>query len=64
MVELINQTHTANIYGVYDKAGRPIGTIEIKLTGLDAGMHVYTLSGKHTRNDIKRIYKEEMKKCM
>jgi hypothetical protein len=59
MVELINQTHTANIYGVYGTTGKPIGTVEIKLVGPDAGMHAYTLSGKHTRNDIKRIYRKE-----
>ena len=60
-IELINQTHTANIYGVYDETGKPIGTIEIKLTGPGAGMHAYTLSGKYTRNDIKRFYRQGVK---
>jgi hypothetical protein len=37
MVELINQTHTENIYGVYDKAGRPIGTIEKIINAIKTG---------------------------
>jgi len=55
-IELINQTNTANIYGVYDPTGKAIGTVESKLIGPDAGTHCYSLSGKYSRRDIQRIY--------
>lgn len=58
MVKIVGQTHTANIYGVYENNKR-IGTVEIKLIGPDAGLHAYTISGRHTKNDIKRIYRQE-----
>ena len=57
-VELINATNTANIYGVYDKTGKPIGTVEITLAGRNAGTHAYSLSGKYNKRDIMRFYKE------
>lgn len=58
MVELINKTNTANIYGIYDKSGAVIGTVEVKLIGPECGAHAYTLTGKYTRRDIMRIYQE------
>lgn len=58
MIKMIGQTHTANIYGVYEN-DKMIGSIEIKLTGPDAGLHAYTISGRHTKNDIKKIYRQE-----
>ena len=58
-VELINQTTWANIYGVYDKAGKPIGTVEAVLAGREAGSYfAYTLSGRYTKRDIMRFYRE------
>ena len=60
-VKLINQTHAANIYGVYDQAGQPIGTVEEKLFGYDAGTYAYALCGKYTKRDIKKYYNEYKK---
>ena len=60
-VELINMTAYANIYGIYDESGKPIGTVNIILAGRDAGMQVYTLSVKYTRNDIKKIFRDARK---
>lgn len=57
-VELINQTTWANIYGIYDTAGRPIGTVEITLAGRNAGTYAYSLCGKYNKRDIMRFYKE------
>lgn len=57
-VELINKTNYANIYGIYEGSGRPIGTIECKLAGRDAGTYAYSLTGKYNKRDIKRFYNE------
>lgn len=57
-VELINQTHYANIYGVYDASGKPIGTVERRIAGRDVGTYCYSLSGKYTKRDIRKIYNE------
>ena len=58
LVERINETDFANIYGVYDNSGKVIGQIEEVLAGRYTGTYFYTLSGKYTRNDIKRFFKE------
>ena len=50
-IELINMTQYANIYGVYDESGKPIGTVNVILSGRDCGTQVYTLSGKYTRRE-------------
>ena len=56
--ELINQTHTANIYGLYNPAGAPIGTMEVILCGPHAGSYYYSLSGKYTKAQIKKLFRE------
>jgi len=55
-IELINQTNYANIYGVYEKSGKPIGTVEVRLAGRDVGTYCYSLSGKYTKRDIRKFY--------
>lgn len=58
-VERINATDYANIYGVYEDSGKPIGTAEVRIAGRDVGIYFYTLSGKYTRKDIERIFIQE-----
>lgn len=58
-VELINRTDYANIYGVYNGDGKPIGTVEQRLAGRDVGTYFYSLSGKYTKRDIRKFFKEE-----
>jgi len=55
-VEKIGATNYANIYGIYDSTGKVIGTAEIVLAGRYTGHYFYTLSGKHTRAQIKKIF--------
>lgn len=57
-IELINQTNSANIYGVYENNLKPVGTVEIKLIGPDCGTHAYSLTGKYSKKDILRFYNE------
>ena len=61
-VEFLNPTQYANIYGVYDGTGKPVGTVELTIAGRDAGMITcYTLSGRHTRRDIRKAWNEYRK---
>lgn len=60
-VELINMTQFANIYGVYDQTGKPIGQVNVILAGRDCGTQVYTLSGKYNRRDIRKFFNEARK---
>ena len=55
-VELINQTNYANIYGIYETSGKPIGTVEVRLAGRDVGTYCYSLCGKYNKRDIRRFY--------
>lgn len=55
-VELINQTNYANIYGIYEKSGKPIGTVEVRLAGRDVGTYCYSLVSKYNKSDIRRFY--------
>ena len=56
-VEKLNATTYANIYGVYNEAGQPVGTVELKIAGRDAGkVTCYTLIGKYTRRDIRKAW--------
>lgn len=55
-VELINQTNYANIYGIYETSGKPIGTVEVRLAGRDVGTYFYSLVGKYNKRDIRRFY--------
>jgi hypothetical protein len=55
-VELINQTNYANIYGIYEKSGKLIGTVEVRLAGRDVGTYCYSLCGKYNKRDIRRFY--------
>lgn len=57
-VELINRTHYANIYGIYDADGKPVGTVEVRLAGRDVDTYCYSLCGKYTKKDIRRFYNE------
>lgn len=62
-VERINCTDYANIYGVYDNDGKPIGTVEVKIAGYEAGkVFCYALTGKYNRRDIRKFYTEGMRK--
>ena len=56
--ELINATDYANIYGLYDDDGKPIGTMEVRLAGRDVGTYCYSLTGKYNKRDIRRLFKE------
>ena len=61
-VERINCTDYANIYGVYDNTGKPIGTVEVKIAGWEAGkVFCYSLTGKYSKRDIRKFYMEGMK---
>jgi len=55
-VELINMTDYANIYGVYENSGKPIGTVEVRLAGHDVGTYCYSLSGKYNKRDIRKFF--------
>ena len=55
-VELINKTNYANIYGIYETSGKPIGTVEVRLAGRDVGTYCYSLCGKYNKRDIRRFY--------
>ena len=57
-VERINMTDYANIYGVYDSTGKPIGTVEERLAGRDVGTYCYSLSAKYTKRDIRKAFTE------
>ena len=62
-VERINETNYANIYGIYDDSGRPIGTAEVKIAGWEAGKtFCYSLCGKYNKRDIRKFYMEAMRK--
>ena len=55
-VELINQTNYANIYGVYDSTGKPVGSVEVRLAGRDVGIYCYSLCYKYNKRDIRKIF--------
>lgn len=57
-VERINMTDYANIYGVYDNDGKPIGTVEQRLAGRDVGTYCYSLAGKYIKRDIRKYFNE------
>lgn len=57
-VELINQTHYANIYGVKDETGRFVGTIEERLAGRDCGTYAVVWVAGYTKRDIKKAFRE------
>lgn len=59
-VELINQTNTANIYGVYESSGKPIGTVQCTLCGTCQTI-AYSLTGKYTRKQILGFYNKTRK---
>lgn len=56
--ELINQTNYANIWGLYDDSGKPIGSMEVRLAGRDVGTYYYSLVVKYNKRDIRRMFKE------
>ena len=55
--ELINATDYANIWGLYDNDGKPIGTMEIRLAGRDVGTYCYSLVGKYNKRQIRQFFK-------
>ena len=58
ILELANATNYANIYRISEN-GATVGTIEIILAGANAGRsRACTWSGKYTKRDIRRFYKE------
>lgn len=58
ILELANATNYANIYSIKEN-GATVGTIEIILAGANAGhSRACTWSGKYTKCDIRRFYKE------
>lgn len=59
-VELISQTHTANIYGVYEDSLKPIGTVQCTLCGTCETI-AYSLTGKYTRKQILGFYNKTRK---
>ena len=61
-VERINMTNYANIYGVYDDSGKPIGTVEVVLAGAGVGTYCYSLCGKYNKRDIRKFYNAAMRK--
>ena len=60
-VERINMTDYANIYGVYEDSGQPVGTVEVRLAGRDVGTYCYSLVGRYNKRDIRRFYNEARK---
>lgn len=61
-VEQINATDYANIYGIYEDNGKPVGTAEVKIAGWEAGkVYCYSLCGKYSKADIRKIFKGERK---
>ncbi len=56
--ELINQTNYANIWGLYDDSGKPVGTMEVQIAGRDCGTYCYSLVGKYSKRDIRKMFKE------
>lgn len=56
--ELINCTNYANIYGIYDESGKPIGTVEVVLAGRNVGTYCYSLCGKYNKRDIRKFYNQ------
>lgn len=58
--ELLNATDYANIYGLYDEGGAPIGEIEQILAGRYCGTYYYSLTSRYSRRDIKRLFSESI----
>ena len=56
-VERINMTDYANIYGVYEDNGKPVGTVEVRLAGRDVGTYCYSLVGKYNKRDIRKFFR-------
>lgn len=54
-IEQINQTDYANIYCLYDRNGKPMGTKEVRLAGRNVETHFYSLTSK-TRKEVKRLF--------
>ena len=59
-VELIGQTHTANIYGVYEDSLKPVGTVQCTLCGTCQTI-AYSLTNKYTRRQILSFYNKARK---
>ena len=60
IVRLVNQTHTANIYGVFENDER-IGTVQVVLIGPNCGARAFTYKGKYNKRDIMRFYRQARK---
>ena len=60
-IEKINATNYADIFGLYDKNGKPIGTMEVVLAGQHVGRYFYTWSSA-TRAQVKKWFIETIGK--
>lgn len=61
-VERINGTDYAEIYGIYENNGKPVGTAELKIAGWEAGkLFVYRLTNKYTTAQLRKIFREGRK---
>ena len=60
-VELINQTHYANMYGVKDGSWRIVGTVEVRLAGADCGTYFTAWATGYTKRDIRKEFNKYWK---
>lgn len=60
--ELVNATDYANLYGLYDASGAPVGMMEKRLGGCDMGTYYYSLTAKYSRSDIRRLFREAIER--
>ena len=61
IIKLSGMSDTANIYGIYDEAGKRHATIECILIGPHAGNYITRFTKKYTRREIWKAYKERNK---
>ena len=55
-IELTNRTDYADIYTIYTKDGKPIGTVEQRLAGRDVGTYFYPLTYKYGKRELRKIW--------
>jgi len=58
-IERLNGTDYAEMYGIYEDNGTPVGSAEVKIAGWECGkIFVYPLTNRYTVKDLRRIFKE------
>lgn len=57
-VDLINQTHYADIYGLFSETDKLIGTKEVVLAGRNCGAYYTSMVGKYSKRDIRKLFNE------